>query len=292
MSAHHPLRYQVTLLAVTLLCTSLAHATFKLREDRWAQQILQYLTIGKAEWLSDGPPQGRDSVAGGRTPGTIPTGKFLSIYTAAEGKAKGGVIVMHDEGQHPDWPDVISPLRRGLPAHGYATLALQMPILPRGAPIGGYGRALDEAPARIRAGIKFLRAQGVTRIVLLGHGMGATMGSAYLARTKNSSVQGFVGLAMDAPVTLSEIYKLDPRLHAPTMLAQIRVPVLDLYGSLDRATVVDAAPKRAAAARKAGNTNYTQIKIEYGDHAFTRLDDDLVERISAWLDQQAARKSP
>lgn len=273
MSTHHLLRYKIVLLIITLLCASLAHATFKQREERWARQILEYLTIGKAEWLSDN------------------TGKFLSISTAADGATKGGVILLHDEGQHPDWPDVISPLRRGLPAHGYATLSLQMPILPRGAPLTGYGRALDEAPARIRAGIKFLRAQGVNRIVLLGHGMGASMGSAYVARTTNSGVQGFIGLAMDAPVGRSELYKLDPRLHAPTMLARIHVPVLDVYGSLDRATVVDAAPQRAAAARKAGNTHYTQVKIENADHAFTRLDDDLVERISAWLDQQAARKS-
>ncbi|MDO9371206.1 MAG: DUF3530 family protein [Gammaproteobacteria bacterium] len=272
MSAHPSLRYKVTLLVVTLLCASLAHATFKQREERWAQQILQYLTIGKAEWLSD------------------PTGKFLSIYTAADDKAKGGVILMHDEGQHPDWPDVISPLRRGLPAHGYATLSLQMPILPRGAPLTGYGLALNEAPARISASIKFLRAQGIHHIVLIGHGMGASMGSAYVARAKNSGVQGFVGLAMDAPVGRSELYKLDPRLHAPTMLARIRMPVLDLYGSLDRVTVVNAAPQRAAAAKKAGNTNYTQIKIENADHAFTRLDDDLVERISAWLDQQMASR--
>ncbi|MDP1708602.1 MAG: DUF3530 family protein [Gammaproteobacteria bacterium] len=268
MPAHHPLRYQVTLLVVTLLCTSLAHATFKQREERWAQQILQYLTIGKAEWLPD------------------PTGKFLSIYTAAEGQTKGGVIVMHDEGQHPDWPDVISPLRRGLPAHGYATLSLQMPILPRGAPLTGYGRALDEAPPRIRAGIKFLRNKGIKRIILIGHGMGATMASAYLAQAKDPGITAFAGLALDAPETQSTIYKLDPRLHAPTMLAKIRIPVLDLYGGLDRPTIVDAAPKRAKAA--AGNKHYLQVKLDYADHFFTRLDDALVERLSGWFDQYAA----
>ncbi|MDA1106981.1 MAG: DUF3530 family protein [Proteobacteria bacterium] len=272
------------LLIVTLLCTSVAHATFKQREERWAQQILQYLTLGTAEWLPDSA-----NPAKGKTPGGSTDGKFLSIYTAADGAAKAGVILMHDEGQHPDWPDVISPLRRGLPAHGYATLSLQMPILPRGAPLTGYGLALNEAPARISAGIKFLLAQGINRIVLIGHGMGASMGSAYVARAKNGGVQGFIGLALDTPVARSELYKLDPRLNAPTMLARIRVPVLDLYGGLDRATVVNAAPQRTAAAKKAGNTNYTQTKIEHADHAFTRLDDDLVKRISAWLDQQAAR---
>lgn len=285
MSAHHLLRYKIVLLIVTLLCASLAHATFKQREDRWAQQILQYLTIGKAEWLPD-----TANPAKSKTPGSATAGKFLSIYTAADGTAKGGVILMHDEGQHPDWPDVISPLRRGLPAHGYATLSLQMPILPRGAPLTGYALALDEAPARISAGIKFLRARGVNRIVLIGHGMGASMGSAYVARKNNNGVQGFIGLALDTPVARSELYKLDPRLNAPTMLARIRVPVLDLYGSLDRATVVNAAPQRAAAAKKAGNAHYTQIRIEHADHAFTRLDDDLVERVSAWLDQQAASR--
>lgn len=265
-------RYQTGLLIAALLCSGFAHATYKEREARWAQQILEYLTIGKAEWLNDGQ------------------GKFLSLYTAVDGKkAKAGVILLHDEGQHPDWPDVISPLRRGLPAHGYATLSLQAPILPRGAPIGGYGRALDESSPRIRAGIKFLRSQGIKRIMLIGHGMGATMASAYLAQAKDPGITAFAGLALDAPETQSTIYKLDPRLHAPTMLAKIRIPVIDLYGGLDRATIVDAAPKRAKAA--AGNKHYLQIKLDYADHSFTRLDAALVERLSGWFDQYAATGS-
>lgn len=280
MPAHHPLRYQVTLLVVTLLCTSLAHATFKQREDRWAQQILQYLTIGKAEWLPD------EAEASLRNTGPN-AGKFLSLYTeAATASPKAGVILLHDEGQHPDWPDVISPLRRGLPAHGYATLSLQAPILPRGAPLTGYALALDEAPPRIRAGIKFLRNKGIKRIMLIGHGMGATMASAYLAQAKDPGITAFAGLALDAPETQSTIYKLDPRLHAPTMLAKIRIPVLDLYGGLDRPTIVDAAPKRAKAA--AGNKHYLQVKLDYADHSFTRLDAALVERLSGWFDQHAA----
>lgn len=281
MPAHHPLRYQVTLLVVTLLCSSFAHATFKQREDRWAQQILAYLTIGSAEWLPD-----TANPAKSKTPGSATAGKFLSIYTTADGTAKGGVILMHDEGQHPDWPDVISPLRRGLATHGYATLSLQMPILPRGAPLTGYALALDEAPPRIRAGIKFLRSQGIKRIMLIGHGMGATMASAYLAQAKDPGITAFAGLALDAPETQSTIYKLDPRLHTPTMLAKIRIPVLDLYGGLDRATIVDAAPKRAKAA--AGNKHYLQVKLDYADHSFTRLDAALVERLSGWFDQYAA----
>lgn len=281
MHTRHLLR-SLTLLVVTLLCTSLAHATFKQREDRWAQQILEYLTIGKVEWLPD------EAEASLRNTGPN-AGKFLSLYTeAATAIPKAGVILLHDEGQHPDWPDVISPLRRGLPARGYATLSLQTPILPRGAPIGGYGLALDEAPPRIRAGIKFLRSQGINRIMLAGHGMGAAMATGYLALGKNPGIQCFAGLAMDAPVTQSNIYTLDPRLHAPTMLAKIRIPVLDLYGGLDRATIVDAAPKRALAARQARNAKYQQVKIDTADHAFTRLDDELVTRLATWFDQCAA----
>ncbi|MFP5345117.1 MAG: DUF3530 family protein [Gammaproteobacteria bacterium] len=276
-----------TSVAVILLAyCALAQATYKPREERWAQQILEYLTVGEAVWLTD-DVQGRASVAGGRTPEATATGKFLSIYTTPDGdETKGAVIVMHDEGQHPDWPEVTSLLRRTLAEQGYATLSLQMPILPRGAPLSGYGRALDEAAPRIRAGMKFLRDKGHTDIALIGHGMGAAMGMGALTQGKIKGVRGFIGVGMAAHVSEKARYPLDARLHAPTMLGKLRLPVLDIYGGLDDKAVAESAPERAAAAR--GNKDYEQYKIADADHGFGRFERELSEYVAAWLDKLMA----
>ncbi len=291
--------FKTTVVIALLAHCALAQATFKPREERWAQQIQEYLMVGEIQWLTDAP--GRDGK----------TDKFLSIYTAPSGDAqrrapakgsasvaggrmpgattaKGAVILMHGEGRHPDWPEVISPLRRGLAEQGYATLSLQMPILPRGAPHSGYWRALDEAAPRIQAGIKFLRDQGHTGIVLIGYGMGAAMGMGALTQGKVKGVRGFVGVGMAAHTSDRETYKLDPRLYAPTMLSKLRLPVLDIYGGLDDQVVTQSAPERAAAAERAGNKDYTQYKITDADHGFGRFEKELLQRVGDWLDERVA----
>lgn len=42
-------------------------------------------------------------------------------------QAQGAVLIVPDHGQHPDWPALVSPLRRNLPDHGWYTLSLAMP---------------------------------------------------------------------------------------------------------------------------------------------------------------------
>lgn len=291
---------KITAVIVLLAYCALAQATYKPREDRWAQQILEYLLIGEAVWLTD-DAQRRVSVTGGGAPGVIEPGKFLSIYTddaqgrasvaggttPGGGKAKGAVILMHDGERHPDWPEVISPLRRGLAEQGYATLSLQMPILPRGAPLSAYRPMLDEAVPRIRAGMKFLRDKGHTDITLVGHGMGAAMGLGALTQGKLTGVRGFIGVSMAAHVSEKAGYPLDARLHAPTMLGKLRLPVLDIYGGLDDKGVTESAPQRAAAAEQAGNKDYQQYKIADADRGFHRFEAELLQRVTEWLDRRA-----
>ena len=123
-------------LATTLLAyAAYSAASFKHREQRWATQILDSQMIGEAAWLK------------------VKADKFLALYNPAA-KPKGGVILMHDAGLNPDWPDVISPLRRELPEHGWTTLSLQMPLLPQNAPLTAFGPIIDETPQRIRAALR------------------------------------------------------------------------------------------------------------------------------------------
>lgn len=240
---------------------------YKAKEKRWAEQILSTLLIGQGVWLE------------------AKTGPFFSIYTEA-GSGKGGVLLLHDAGAHPDWPEVIFPLRSQLPEQGWSTLSLQTPILPTGAPYTAYGPIFDEAPERIRAGLAYLRAKKIDDIVLIGHGIGASLGAVFLADAGQAKeIKGFVGIALDAPVSDSTIYTFDPRLYTPNTLAKLKLPVLDVFGGLDRKTTTDSAALRVAAGRQAGNAGYRQQRFPNADHFFTGEEEALVKRIGEWLDQ-------
>lgn len=63
----------------------------------------------------------------------LPLGEqeFYALYQAHQtARPLGGVVLLHDEGQHGDWPRLTRPLRLGLAQHGWATLSLNLQELP------------------------------------------------------------------------------------------------------------------------------------------------------------------
>lgn len=42
-------------------------------------------------------------------------------------QAQGAVLIVPDQGQHADWPNLVAPLRQSLPDHGWYTLSITMP---------------------------------------------------------------------------------------------------------------------------------------------------------------------
>jgi pimeloyl-ACP methyl ester carboxylesterase len=167
-----------------------------------------------------------------------------------------------------------------LPAAGWATLSLQLPVLPDAARLEEYLAVFPEAAPRIAAAIQYLQQQGILNIALAGHGLGAAMGTQFLAAgaAGTEQVRAFVGIGMSAlPGTAA---------HTPEHLAKIRVPVLDLYGTRDPAPVLSAG-ERAAAARAAGNGGYRQTEVMGADHSFRGLNETLVVQVSRWLTRAA-----
>lgn len=247
---------------ITLLAFSFnGHASDLAKEKRWADQVIDAIIDGDAVWLNDG------------------RNEFLSIYTEA-GEDKGrAVIVMHGTGIHPDWAQVIQPLRVGLTEHDWNTLSIQMPILANEAEYPEYAPLYDEVAPRINAAIKYLQDQGAKDIVLIGHSQGAAMTAYYLSSSKQD-VNGFVAIGMGA-------FADDPRMNSIAALEKIHVPVLDLYGSEDLENILATVEQRAAAAKKASNKNYTQIKIT-GNHFFDGHEAELVKTVAEWLDKTVA----
>lgn len=226
------------------------------KEKRWAGQVVEAILDGDAIWLNDSG------------------NKFLGIYTESEESSNRAVIVMHGTGIHPDWQQVVQPLRVGLTEHNWNTLSIQMPVLANDAEYIDYAPLYDEVVPRIDAAIKHLRSKGIKDIVLIGHSQGSSMAAYYLSTTKQK-LSGFAAIGM---ATFAD----DSRMDSISSLKKIQVPVLDLYGKDDLENIIASAGDRATAAKQAGNKNYTQIVIA-GNHFFDDNEDELVEKVAGWL---------
>jgi pimeloyl-ACP methyl ester carboxylesterase len=243
-----------------LLLTVNAQASDLAKEKRWANQVVDAIIDGEAVLLDDG------------------SNKFLGIYTEATEDSQRSVIVMHGTGIHPNWQQVIQPLRVGLTEHGWNTLSIQMPILANDAEYPEYAPLYDEVAPRIDAAINYLKENGTKGIVLIGHSQGAAM-TAYYLSTSKQDIKGFVAISMAA-------FADDPRMNSILSLQKIKVPVLDLYGSNDIEGVLKTVDKRKAAAMQAANKNYTQIRIEGANHFFDGHEDELLDSVANWLNRE------
>jgi len=250
-------------LAVSLL-SSQSIASDMAKEKRWADQIVDSIMIGEAKWLKVGK------------------NKILSIYTENNtDKAMGAAIILHGTGVHPNWDQVIRPLRTQLPDHGWSTLSLQLPVLANEASYQEYIPLFKEIAPRIKAAVAFLKSKGIQNIVIIGHSLGSSMAAYYMANKPDAAIRAFVAVGVSG-----NMHKKD-KVGYLTSLKTIKVPVLDIYGSIDLAQVLESEKLKAQVARKAGNKNYTQLKISGANHFFDNKDDVLIKRVRGWLAKNA-----
>jgi pimeloyl-ACP methyl ester carboxylesterase len=236
------------------------------KEKRWAEQISDSLVEGETCELDAG------------------SAPFMGIYTeASDGFTGRAVIIAHGMGVHPDWSDVIYPLRTGLANHGWATLSIQMPVLPNDASLQDYVPLFDEVTPRIDAAAAMLRKRGNRTIVLIGHRLGSTMSAWYVANKKKPPVQGLVLVSIGSST-------IDEKTNSLLSLAKIKLPVLDIYGSRDLDNLLATPDARRKTARRAGNKLYRQTEIEGADHFFTGMQDTLVRRVYGWLKTTFVKK--
>lgn len=224
------------------------------KEQRWADQVVDAIIDGDAEWLNDGKHD------------------FLSIYTEAEQDKKRAVIIMHGTGVHPDWQQVVQPLRVELTTHNWHTLSIQMPVLANEAEYPEYAPLYSEIAARIDAAISFLTQQGVQHIVLLGHSQGATM-AAYYLRSHSHKVTAFAAIGMPGS------FGTDVQ-NSIKSIAMAKVPMLDLYGSDDLEGVVNSSRERKQAGK---HLRYSQKMVAGANHFFDNKDSELVDAVAQWL---------
>lgn len=260
------MRKHISYLFINLLILSgSALASDKAKEKRWADQTVDALMVGEAQWLA------------------LKDHKILGIYTEeTSGKAMGGALVLHGSGVHPNWPDVVYPLRTLLPEHGWHTLSIQMPVLSNEAKYEDYAPLMTEVAPRIEAGIKFLQNKGIQNIVIIAHSLGTTMTAYYLATSPNPAVRAFVAVGMPG-----QHAKLE-QMNNIKSLEKINLPLLDIFGSEDLENIRTTKAQRSNAAKRAGNTAYTQVEVPAANHFFNNQGDTLVKRVRGWLAKNAA----
>jgi len=232
------------------------------KEQRWREQIVDSLMDGDAV----------DLTAGGVT--------FLGLYTEAEEPTGRAAIILHGIGVHPNWPQVVYPLRTRLPADGWDTLSIQMPVRPNDAANADYAPLMDEVAPRIDAARAYLEEQSAEHVAIVAHSLGATMANRYLADHPDGA---------DAYVAIGTSGSgVEPGRDNTSMIADIRVPMLDLYGQDDLPGVVGSAEQRAKAG--AANPGYHQAMVPGADHFFDGENDALVGTVTEWLDETVPAK--
>ena len=238
------------LLAALLLISGLVNAQTTpdyAKETRWAEQVEDGLMDGDVVWL------------------TANSHEFMSIYTPSETDTQKTAIIVHGLGVHPDWQQVIQPLRVALTTQGFNTLSIQMPVLDNEAHSGAYRSVFPQADQRIQAAVEYLQKNDLIADVLVAHSLGSVMSTHYLANYPHP-FKRFVGVGMPS--------------DNANYLPKLSIPILDLYGDQDIESVLTSVKARAQAAK--GNNNYTQIMVG-ADHFFNDKDEVLINSVGAWL---------
>ncbi len=249
------------------------------REKHWAEQLRDTIVIGEAIDLPI-----TESTGGKNT--------FFAIFTAeTTATPRGAIVLMHGAGVHPDWGDVIHPLRTELPDKGWATLSIQLPLT---SPENDQDQEQDKkeaaskkqlieaSVARIDAAISFLKSRSYQQIVLISHSFGSLMALNFL-QLKMAAETGDTPPVKGAVLLGTPSSGTSLPLNSPSMIEKITLPLLDLYGSADRDNVLRSAKARKTAAHKAGNQRYRQAKIIGANHFYNGLNDELLTYVSGWL---------
>lgn len=229
------------------------------KEQRWAEQVADFLLDGEALWLE---AEGRE---------------FFSILTESESNpTKGALIVLHGSGVHPNWGQVILPIRVEMTTRGWTTLSIQMPVLDNDATMEQYNTVFPSVTPRIDAALGYLKSIGHDKVFIVAHSLGAKMASYYLARKSDTTLRGFIAIGMGSGVANNDRNTL-------VSLQSIKLPVLDLFGSDDLPDVLSTRSQRLKSANLAGNVNFQQLQVEGANHFFDDKNEELIGALNDWL---------
>ena len=229
-------------------------------EGELAAEVAAGVRTGVVEWM------------------TVGNDSFPVIVGEAEReKATGVLLIVPAPGAHADWPDVVRPLRVGLPKQGWQTVAVQMP---RAAANGDF---VDPARADARIGfvLEGLIAGGVERIVVLAQGLAYRAVVAHLAEMLASSptrLHGLVLVSPSLPLATAVGETKDP-------MVATNAPLLEVRGGEDRIEVRELLEEHALSADRGALRLRREVVIDGAGRDYRGQSDLLVRRVRSWLSQ-------
>ncbi len=224
------------------------------REKRWSDEILPTLMVGDAVWLEQ--KNGH---------------RFLGLFVDVQ-NAKGSVIIAHGRGWSPDF-EFYGMLRTKLAEQGYATLAIQLPVLDSTAKLGDYIPVYPDARERFQLAVDFLKAKRYGKIAIVSHSLGATMANQYLINTEERAVGAWVFIGI---------------INGLAEMFRIKIPVLDVFGSRDWSVIVGGSEDRRKQIEN--NAGSVQVIMPGAQHFFEGREEELVKIVAGFLDKTLAAK--
>lgn len=222
------------------------------------------------------------------------SGSFLVLHRESEtGDPQGCIILLHGDNEHPDWPQVISPIRKLLNENSWCTLSVEVPDIQQrdGLSNSAIPDVDDEKTLpnealvfeRIDRTIEFMRATGYGRAAYLGHGTGAAYALKYVVRRG----LGQTALIMIDTATPAPISNFD----MAQFVESIRMPSLDYYFDTSAEKVRFARERQSAANKRSSKDDlYVQIKAMPDRRFDPASDQRLAQRIRGFLKQNTEQK--
>lgn len=217
---------------------------------------------------------------------------FLGLFEeSASGDPQGCVLMLHSDHGHPDWPQVISPLRHSLPEHSWCTLSIEIPdVEDRAALSTPENNEAETADApvrlpnedivftRINAAQQLIREKGYSQVAYLGYRTGAAYALRYAAENN---------------ITGQALMLIEPRTIAPLSeyqfsqeIRRLRLSVLDYYFDRTYQAHQFARWRQSAAnKRTVRNQSYVQINAVPDARYDPSGDKRLEQRVWGFLKQ-------
>lgn len=243
------------------------------------------------------------------------------------GLPRGAVIVLHDSGQHPNWPFSAAALIDDLPLRGWDTLNIELPApaaeiakaetpaqtttppaANNPAPAAGAAAANPapstpaaatpaatpttntepQAQARISAAIKYYADQNQRNIVLIGFGSGAIRAADNL---RSIAAANATNLGSTTPLTALVIIAPQQKLNGLDMDLPKLLPLTGI-STLDIVLNNDIQARAEAEARRRAVLHqrsriYTRLELPPLNNASDAQHSAMVKRVRSWLQVNA-----
>jgi len=217
---------------------------------------------------------------------------------------QGGIIILSDLFQSPDWPIIIHGLRTSLPNFGWETLSVQLPIPTINPSAAVLNSTYGLVEQRISSAVAYFKNKNIGNIILIGINQSANFSLKYVHSLPEEStdLQALICIrAFDSDwLTSSDLVK------------NIAAPMLDIIPEHDSDPIFQSARKRLVAANfagklsakprflelsskvqnlainKTGNLRYRQKIINGASFNFDKQERTLIKVIRGWLSVYAS----